>query len=96
MRFGWLVGLGLLVATGCDAQSEACEDNCDKRATCIGDVDVDQCQAACGGERPETSEACVEADVAFQQCLVGLSCDDYIASRGCEAELSATAAACKP
>jgi hypothetical protein len=96
MRLVRLALLALVLLAGCDAQRAVCEDNCEKRAECKGDVDVDQCQEACDSERPGVSEACLEADVTYQQCLVELSCDDYVASKGCEAELEATTEACRP
>ena len=92
-----LLALVLLTGVGCgDDFVRACRDACEKRDECVGDItDLARCKRAC--ETPAAlSEACLEANAAYLRCLHEQSCEDYLAARGCDAELQAvTALTCR-
>ena len=93
-----LVGIALvaLVFTNCGPTSASvCRDQCDKRAACGTTLDISQCHTACGSSPDTRAAACVDADIAWQQCLVKLPCDQYLSAAGCQTELSAVTSACR-
>src|SRR5262245_32040147 len=80
---------------GCvDPAVDACDQQCEKRATCSGDVDVAQCRSACAARPLVGDDACVDAQLALQRCQVAQPCDAYVANTGCEAEQGAVNDAC--
>lgn len=94
---GGVVVVAIVLLLGaCDTPSVgACKGICVKRAECLADVDADTCSAACADSEPAGDQACIDADVAYQTCLAGQACADFVESAGCEVEAEALAETCR-
>jgi hypothetical protein len=85
--------LTLFCACGPTASS-VCQQQCDKRVSCGGSLDLAQCKRACEGSSVPAG-TCGDANLALQACQVAQPCDAYLAGTGCDAELRAAVDDCR-
>lgn len=93
-----LAVFALIALSGCTTETQAaCAERCQKLNSCgggIGDARAD-CSRACETVQPPSpTEKCTKADLALQRCQLALSCDEFVANTGCQAERDALLSDC--